>query len=96
MPGVIRYAAFRYCCGSYVCSMRLISYVCSIPLREVAIPLPPPRFEQVYVEHVFESATLPLLEQVFEYDTQRIESPSVGVWVGTCVRVTVCYQCIDM
>lgn len=57
---------------------------------------PPPRFEQVYVEHVFESATLPLLEQVFEYDTQRIESPSVGVWVGTCVRVTVCYQCIDM
>ena len=93
MPGVIRYAAFRYCCGSYVCSMRLISYVCSIPLREVAIPLPPPRFEQVYVEHVFESATLPLLEQVFEYDTQRIESPSVGVWVGTCVRVTVCYLC---
>ena len=53
-------------------------------------PLP---FEQVYVEQVFESATLPLLEQVFEYDTQRIESPSVGVWVGTCVRVTVCYLC---
>ena len=93
MPGVIRYAAFRYCCGSYVCSMRLISYVCSIPLREVAIPPPPLPFEQVYVEHVFESATLPLLEQVFEYDTQRIESPSVGVWVGTCVRVTVCYLC---
>lgn len=93
MPGVIRYAAFRYCCGSYVCSMRSLSYVCSIPLREVAIPPPPPRFEQVYVEHVFESATLPLLEQVFEYDTQRIESPSVGVWVGTCVRVTVCYLC---
>ena len=90
MPGVIRYAAFRYCCGSYVCSMRLISYVCSIPLREVAIPPPPLPFEQVYVEHVFESATLPLLEQVFEYDTQRIESPSVGVWVwyvcsGDCV-----------
>ena len=93
MPGVIRYAAFRYCCGSYVCSMRLISYVCSIPLREVAIPPPPLPFEQVYVEQVFESATLPLLEQVFEYDTQRIESPSVGVWVGTCVRVTVCYLC---
>ena len=93
MPGVIRYAAFRYCCGSYVCSMRSLSYVCSIPLREVAIPPPPLPFEQVYVEQVFESATLPLLEQVFEYDTQRIESPSVLVWVGTCVRVTVCYLC---
>ena len=96
MPGVIRYAAFRYCCGSYVCSMRSLSYVCSIPLREVAIPPPPLPFEQVYVEQVFESATLPLLEQVFEYDTQRIESLSVGGWVRTCVRgySVCCLSCI--
>lgn len=60
--------------------------MCSIPLRGVAIPPPPLPFEQVYVEQVFESATLPLLEQVFEYDTQRIESPFVLGWVRTCVR----------
>mgnify|MGYP007050515934 CR=1 FL=1 len=55
----------------------------------------PPRFEQTYVEQVFESAMLPLFEHVFYYDTRRIESPGLGRWVRTCVRVTVCYRCID-